>query len=64
MARKLFVCADEDHAMPHVFRAFEVARDPKTLLVFGGTEHARGMFAAPYGDEAIDAVVAFVARGP
>ncbi|HEY8655125.1 MAG TPA: hypothetical protein VIN34_00120 [Candidatus Limnocylindria bacterium] len=50
--------------MPHVFRAFEVARDPKTLLVFGGTEHARGMFAAPYGDEAIDAVVAFVARGP
>lgn len=62
-ARKLFVCANEDHAMPHVLRAFEVARDPKTLLAFGGREHARGMFAAPYGDEAIDAVVGFVARG-
>ena len=62
-ARKLFVCANEDHAMPHVLRAFEVARDPKTLLAFGGKEHARGMFAAPYGDEAIDAIVGFVARG-
>jgi len=62
-ARKLFVCANEDHAMPHVLRAFEVAQNPKTLLAFGGREHARGMFAAPYGDEAIDAVVGFVARG-
>ncbi len=62
-ARKLFVCANEDHAMPYVLRAFEVARDPKTLLAFGGKEHARGMFTAPYGDEAIDAVVGFVARG-
>ncbi len=62
-ARKLFVCANEDHAMPHVLRAFEVTRDPKTLLVFGGKEHARSMFAAPYGGEAIDAIVGFVARG-
>jgi len=62
-ARKLFVCANEDHAMPHVLRAFEVAQHPKTLLAFGGKAHARGMFAAPYGDEAIDAMVGFVARG-
>lgn len=61
--RKLFVCASEDRAMPHVLRTFEVARAPKTLVVFGGTEHARGMFAAPYGAEAIDAIVTFVARG-
>jgi dienelactone hydrolase len=63
IARTLFVCANEDPAMPHVLRTFEVARGPKTLLAFGGKEHARGMFAAPYGDEAIDAVVGFVARG-
>jgi alpha-beta hydrolase superfamily lysophospholipase len=62
-ARKLFVCANEDPAMPHVLRAFEVAQNPKTLLAFGGKEHARGMFAAPYGDEAIEAVVSFVGRG-
>jgi len=62
-ARKLFVCANEDHAMPHVLRAFEVAQNPKTLLAYGGKEHARGMFTAPYGDESIDAVVGFIAQG-
>jgi len=62
-ARKLFLCASEDHAMPQVLVAFAVAQAPKTLLAFGGAEHARKMFAAPYGDEAIDAVVSFVARG-
>jgi dienelactone hydrolase len=62
-ARKLFVCANEDHAMPHVLQTFEVARDPKTLLVFGGKEHARSLFTAPYGEDAIDAIVNFVARG-
>jgi pimeloyl-ACP methyl ester carboxylesterase len=63
--RKLFVCANEDPsgAMAHVLRAFEVAAVPKTLLAFGGKEHSRGMFAAPYGAEAIEAIVAFVARG-
>src|SRR5438552_18910412 len=63
--RKLFVCANEDTsgAMPHVLRAFDVANGPKTLLVFGGKEHSRGMFAAPYGDEALTAIVEFVSRG-
>ncbi|HEY6960034.1 MAG TPA: alpha/beta fold hydrolase [Candidatus Limnocylindria bacterium] len=63
--RKLFVCADEDSlgAGQHVLRAFTVASHPKTLLMFGGKEHSRGMFAAPYGDEAITAIVDFVTRG-
>jgi pimeloyl-ACP methyl ester carboxylesterase len=63
--RKLFVCADRDSlgAAPHVLHAFDVVATPKTLLMFGGREHARGMFAAPYGSEALDAIVDFVARG-
>jgi fermentation-respiration switch protein FrsA (DUF1100 family) len=63
--RKLFVCASEDAsgAMPHVQRAFAAAATPKTLLVFGGKEHSRGMFVAPYGNEALSAIVDFVARG-
>ena len=63
--RKLFVCANEDAsgAMPHVLRSFDIASAPKTLLVFGGKEHSRGMFAAPYGDDALTAIVDFVARG-
>jgi len=63
--RKLFVCANEDTlgAAPHVLRAFAAASAPKTLLMFGGKEHSRGMFAAPYGDEALSAIVDFVARG-
>ena len=63
--RKLFVCANEDTsgAMPHVQRAFAAAAIPKTLLVFGGKEHSRGMFAAPYGEEALRAIVDFVTRG-
>ena len=61
--RKLFVCADGDSAAPHVRRCFDVASTPKTLLMFGGREHSRGMFAAPYGGEAIEAIVDFVVRG-
>jgi pimeloyl-ACP methyl ester carboxylesterase len=63
--RKLFLCADEDTigAMPHVRRAFAAAALPKTLLVFGGREHSRGMFAAPYGEAALRAIVDFVAEG-
>ncbi len=61
--RKLFVCADGDSATPHVLRCFDIASKPKTLLMFGGKEHARGMFAAPYGTEAIAAIIDFVARG-
>ena len=62
-ARKLFVCANGDHAMPHVLQTFAVARDPKTLLAFGGKEHARSMFTAPYGEDAINAIVNFVVGG-
>jgi dienelactone hydrolase len=64
--RKLFVLADQDargNIMPNVLRAFAVAISPKTLPVFGGSKHARGMFATPYGDDAIAAIADFVARG-
>ena len=63
--RKLFVCADSDTtgAMPHVQQAFSAAARPKTLVVFGGAEHSRGMFAAPYGEDAIRVIVDFVASG-
>ena len=63
--RKLFVCADGDTlgAAPHVLHCFDVVSRPKTLLMFGGSEHSRAMFAAPYGAEVIDAIVDFVARG-
>jgi len=61
--RKLFVCADGDPAAPHVLHSFDVVARPKTLLMFGGDEHSRGMFAAPYGEEALQAIVDFVARG-
>ena len=63
--RKLFVCANGDTlgAAPPVLRAFEAADAPKTLVFFGGKEHSRGMFAAPYGDEATELIVDFVARG-
>ena len=63
--RKLFVCADRDAsgAAPHVLHSFDLVSTPKTLMMFGGKEHSRGMFAAPYGPEALDAIVDFVARG-
>jgi dienelactone hydrolase len=63
--RKLFICANEDTtgAMAHVQRAFDAATLPKTLVVFGGKEHSRGMFAAPYGSEALESVIGFVTRG-
>ena len=63
--RKLFVCADGDTfgAAPHVVRCFNAVAEPKTLVMFGGTEHSRGMFAAPYGADAVEIIVDFVARG-
>jgi pimeloyl-ACP methyl ester carboxylesterase len=61
--RKLFVCADGDSAAPHVLRCFDLTSMPKTLVMFGGAEHSRAMFAAPYGAEAIEAIINFVARG-
>ncbi|MDP9280707.1 MAG: alpha/beta fold hydrolase [Chloroflexota bacterium] len=60
--RKLFVCADGDPAAPHVLHSFDVVSKPKTLLMFGGKEHSRAMFAAPYGAEAVEAIIEFVAR--
>ena len=61
--RKLFVCANEDDngAAPHVLRAFDVCDRPKTLLMFGATEHSIGMFHAPYGREVVAAMLDFVA---
>ena len=62
--RKLYVCADEDTlgAAEHVLASFAALERPKTLLLFGGKEHARAMFAAPYGEEAVAAIVEFVCR--
>ncbi len=61
--RKLFVCADGDGAAQTVLQCFGAVDVPKTLLFFGGAEHSIAMFGAPYGDEMIDAVMTFVARG-
>lgn len=61
--RKLFVCATADRiAALYVQRCFDVVAEPKALLLFGGKEHARGMFAAPYGRFALRAIVDFVAQ--
>jgi pimeloyl-ACP methyl ester carboxylesterase len=62
--RKLYVCADEDTlgAAEPVLASFAALERPKTLLLFGGKEHARAMFAAPYGEEAVAAIVEFVCR--
>jgi dienelactone hydrolase len=61
--RKLFICANEDSmgAAPHVLRTFDLCDRPKTLLMFGATEHSIGMFHAPYGGEVIAAILDFVA---
>jgi pimeloyl-ACP methyl ester carboxylesterase len=61
--RKLFVCADGDHAAPNVSHTYGVAATPKMLILFGGSEHSRRMFTAPYADDLLDAIVSFVARG-
>jgi len=31
-------------------------------VLFGGREHSRAMFTAPYGDEALSEIVEFVCR--
>jgi len=61
--RKLFICANEDSmgAAPHVLRTFDLCDRPKTLLMFGATEHSIGMFHASYGREVIAAILDFVA---
>ncbi|TMC69622.1 MAG: alpha/beta hydrolase [Chloroflexi bacterium] len=62
--RKLFVCADRDsiRATPNVLTCFGAAGAPKKLVLFGGREHSRAMFSAPYGDEALEEIVEFVCR--
>ena len=62
--RKLFVCADRDsiRAKPNVLTCFGAAGAPKKLVLFGGREHSRAMFSAPYGDEALEEIVEFVCR--
>jgi dienelactone hydrolase len=62
--RKLFICANEDSmgATPHTLHTFDVCARPKTLMLFGGKEHSRGMLNAPYGPEVIEAILGFVAR--
>ena len=62
--RKLFVCADRDslRATPNVLACFTAASAPKKLVLFGGREHSRAMFAAPYGDEALGEIVEFICR--
>ena len=61
--RKLYLCASDDGAMPHVLASFAALAEPKRLTVFGGTEHAIGMFHASYGDDALRALIEFVAKG-
>jgi pimeloyl-ACP methyl ester carboxylesterase len=63
--RKLYVGTSDDKsgATAHMIASFKALTGPKTLVLFGGKEHSRGMFAAPYGREAIDAIVRFVASG-
>jgi dienelactone hydrolase len=62
--RKLFVFADRDRlrVMPNVLACFTAASAPKKLVVFGGSEHSRSMFSAPYGDDALGEIVEFVCR--
>ncbi len=62
--RALYMCASDDSsgATPHVLRSFAALPGPKTLLMFGGREHSRGMFFAPYGEDALEALIAFVAK--
>lgn len=63
--RKLFIGTDGDTviAHEHMRRAFMLASEPKMLVVFGGREHSRGMFAAPYADHLVAVMIDFVTKG-
>lgn len=63
--RKLYVGTSEDAggATPHMIASFHALTGMKELVLFGGKEHSRGIFAAPYGPDAIAAIVDFVAKG-
>ncbi len=63
LGRKLFVAAERDSlgATSAVRRAYEDAEEPKAIRLFPGREHSRAMFRGKYGEEVLDAVIAFVA---
>ena len=61
--RKIYVCAQEDPAFPHVLDSFRALAEPKMLLTFGGTVHSRWMFDQPYGPGMLDLILDFVAQG-
>lgn len=63
--RKLYICAIADtmRAAPNVLASFKALTGPKQLLFFGGKEHSRAMFAAPYGKDVLEAMIRFVTRG-
>ena len=63
--RKLYVGTSDDAggATEHILASFRALTGEKTLLLFGGKEHSRAMFAAPYGADALRAIVDFVTRG-
>ncbi len=64
LGRKLFVCAERDSlgATASVRQAYAGALEPKTLRLFAGREHSKGMFKAPYGGDALRAILDFVAE--
>ncbi|MGH2450623.1 MAG: alpha/beta hydrolase, partial [Candidatus Limnocylindria bacterium] len=61
--RTLYVCADGDRFYPNVLASFAALTTQKMLVAYGGKEHSRAMFGAHYGDEMLDLVARFVARG-
>ena len=65
LGRKLFLCAERDSlgAASAVQQAYSDAEEPKALRVFPGREHSKAMFRAPYADEVLGAILAFVRSG-
>ena len=63
--RKLFICAKDDRsgAFANVLACFDAVSEPKLLVAFGGDEHSRAMFSAPYADDFFRELVDFVAVG-
>lgn len=63
--RKLYLGTSEDElgATAHMLASFKALTGEKRLVLFGGREHSRGIFSAPYSPEAIATLVDFVARG-
>lgn len=61
--RKLYVCAQQDPAFPHVLDSFGALAEPKMLVAFGGDVHSRWMFDQPYGPGMLELILDFVAKG-